>query len=84
MYGIIFVSLLMFYAMNESIVISNRVLKSLQSMPCQERRLISQALTNELLLGEDPVKSLTPFQSILYTMIRFYIQKDNPHLEGGA
>lgn len=66
--------------MEKSLVFSPRVIKSLKSLPQSEKGLITTALTKEFILGEDPMSALTPFQSILYTMIRFYVQRDNPHL----
>lgn len=66
--------------MNGSLVFSPRVLKTLQNLPLSERSLITTALAEEYIFGQDPHRLLTPLQSIIYTMISFYVQRDNPHL----
>lgn len=42
--------------MTSPFVISSRVIETVKSLPEEERRIISSALAEELLCGEDPVK----------------------------
>ncbi len=63
--------------MNESVYFSQRVISTIKSLPEVEREAISTALASEFLLGVAPDdNSLTPFQSIIYTMIRTYVEHD--------
>ncbi len=66
--------------MNSSIIISSRVLETIKSLPEAERRPIANALSAELLLGADPDESLTSFQSMLYSVIRFYVKRDSERI----
>lgn len=56
--------------------ISPRVIDTINSLPLVDRLPITNALSAELILGQDPTESLTPMQNILYAMIRFYITQD--------
>lgn len=63
--------------MKQAVVFSPRVLNTIQSLPELERSAISSALASEFLLGITPSDdTLTPFQTILYTMIRSYVERD--------
>lgn len=63
--------------MKQAVVFSPRVLNTIQSLPELERSAISSALASEFLLGIAPSDdTLTPFQTILYTMIRSYVERD--------
>lgn len=63
--------------MNQAVIFSQRVIDTLKSLPTSEREIISSALASEFLLGVSPSEeSLTPFQTILYTMIRTYVERD--------
>lgn len=46
--------------MTSPFVISSRVIETVKSLPEEERRIISSALAEELLCGEDPVKKMLP------------------------
>lgn len=59
--------------MNTATVFTERVLRTLSKLPENEQSAISAALTAEFILGRDPDEGLSPFQSILYTMIRTYV-----------
>lgn len=63
--------------MDNPIIITSRVVETIKSLPVKEREKISNALAQELILGEDPRSSLTPIQGILYAMIRFYVRSDS-------
>ncbi len=62
--------------MERNIVISRHVVNTIKSLPHLEREAISDALARELILGQDPNESLTPVQSMIYAMIRFYVRQD--------
>lgn len=62
--------------MNGNIVISQHVINTIQALPESERTSITQALACDLILGQDPCEMLSPFQSILYSIIRYYVKKD--------
>lgn len=63
--------------MNGSLVISQHVVNTIQSLPQEERVVISNALVSEFILGENPENALTPFQAMLYSVVRYYVKKDN-------
>lgn len=63
--------------MNDSLVISQHVVNTIQSLPQEERVVISNALVSEFILGENPESVLTPFQAMLYSVVRYYVKKDN-------
>lgn len=59
-----------------NVIFTPRLLRTVRALPPAEREVISNALTREFILGEDPASSLTPIQGIMYTMIRFYVKQD--------
>ncbi len=63
--------------MNASVVFSSHVINSVKALPESDRRAIANALAGEFLLGLDPDEELTPFQSMLYTIMQFYIKRDS-------
>lgn len=56
--------------------ISPRVIDTINSLPLVDRMPIINALSTELILGQDPTDTLTPMQNILYAMIKFYVKQD--------
>lgn len=56
--------------------ISTHVINTINALPQKERIDISAALTAEFLLGEDPREHLNAFENILYTVIRYYVERD--------
>ncbi len=62
--------------MNNSVYFSSRVIDTVKALPESERSAISAALASEYILGVNPDDHLTPYQSILYTMIRAYVERD--------
>lgn len=60
-----------------SIIITQRVIETVRSLPESERKAIATALSDELILGIDPDSSLDNFQSMLYSIIRFYVKRDS-------
>ena len=63
--------------MTSPFVISSRVIETVKSLPDEERRIISSALAEELLCGEDPVKKMSPLQAMLYSVVRYYVKRDS-------
>lgn len=62
--------------MNSSFIISPRVIDTINSLSNDDRAPISNALSREFILGQDPQELLTPTQSIIYAVIRFYVTQD--------
>lgn len=62
--------------MDKSIIISSHVVDTIKSLPESERAAIANALASELILGADPDAMLSPFQAMLYSIIRFYVKRD--------
>ena len=62
--------------MNGNIVISQHVINTIQALPESERASITHALACDLILGQDPCENLSPFQSMLYSIIRYYVNRD--------
>lgn len=58
------------------VYISPRVIDTVTSLPIEDRIPISNALSMEFILGQDPTDTLTPMQAMLYAMIRFYVTQD--------
>lgn len=63
-------------AMNSSVIISPRVIDTINSLSSADRAPISNALSMEFILGQNPEDTLTPTQSIIYAVIRFYVTQD--------
>ncbi len=62
--------------MGTSIIISPRVINTVNSLPDIDRGAISNAISMEFILGQDPLATLTPTQSMIYSIIRFYVKQD--------
>lgn len=63
--------------MANNFFLSSRVIKTVRSLPFEDRYPISNALKTEFVLGADPYVNLTPVQGMLYAMIRFYVIQDS-------
>lgn len=59
-----------------AMVITPHVVNTINSLPVAERSAISAALAMEFILGTDPADTLTPFQVMVYAMIRSYVVRD--------
>lgn len=59
-----------------TMVITPHVVDTINSLPADERGAISSALAQEFILGRDPSETLTPFQTMVYAMIRSYVSRD--------
>ena len=64
-------------SMDASVVFSGHVINSVKALPESDRRAIANALAGEFLLGLNPDDELTPFQSMLYTIMQFHIKRDS-------
>lgn len=63
--------------MNSSVIISPRVIDTINSLSPSDRAPISNALSMEFILGQNPEATLTPTQGIIYAVIRFYVTQDS-------
>ncbi len=61
---------------SQTTILSAHVIDTVRALPAKEREAIARALADEILLGNDPLDSLSPFQSALYAIITFYIRRD--------
>ncbi|MCM1518321.1 MAG: hypothetical protein NC117_06755 [Pseudoflavonifractor sp.] len=71
--------------MNSSIIISDHVINTINSLPAEDRSAIAQALASEMILG--CATALAPIQEMVYSVIRFYVKRDSSryhHHQGGA
>lgn len=62
--------------MSGSIVISSRVIETLNSLPQSERIAVSAALANYILLGEEINIGLSPVQAMVYAALQYYVERD--------
>ncbi len=62
--------------MNKTIVISPHVINTLRALPVSERSNIAAAIAGEILLGNE-TSGLEPIESMIFSIIRFYIDQDS-------
>lgn len=67
--------------MAASVLISQNVIKTIQSLPEEERCTIVSAIAAELILGHDVRDSLSPFENLIFTMISNNVQRDSARYE---
>lgn len=63
--------------MKTPLIISPRVIDTINSLQPTDRTPITNALSMEFILGQNPAGTLTPMQNIIYSVIRFYITQDS-------
>jgi len=63
--------------MSQQFVISSHVVDTIKALPREEREAVSRALACELFSGGDPDSFLTPFQAMIYSVIRYYVKRDS-------
>lgn len=63
--------------METNFIITPRVVNTINSLPAGERELITTALAQELILGRNAMELLSPFQGVVYAIIRSYVKTDN-------
>lgn len=69
-------------ALETSIIITPHVVNTVKALPESDRKAIVEALAADILLGVNPDDVLSPFQSILYSMIKFYVERDSVRAAG--
>lgn len=60
----------------QPIVITPHVINTLRALPLDERLNVASALAGEMLLGAQ-IDNLEPIEDMIYSILRFYIQKDS-------
>ncbi len=70
-------------AMNHNIVFTPHVINTLRALPVNERLNIASALAGELLLGAE-INDLEPIETMIYSILRFYIKQDSNRLGAPA
>lgn len=68
--------------MDRSIIITPHVINTLKSLPAEERVAITNALAEDMILGDD-VTDLSPYQQMIYSIIRFYVERDTAKYNNG-
>lgn len=68
--------------MNQAIIITPHVINTIKSLPERERSAITSALAEEMILGEASGTALSPYQRMLYSIIRFYVERDTMKYNG--
>lgn len=63
--------------LKDSIVITPHVINTINSLPKEERVAVASAFISEMIMGVNPEDELTPLQTMLYSVIRFYVQQDS-------
>lgn len=61
--------------MENYVMLPDEVIKRIKYLPDTDRVAITTALEEEYLYGTNPAQSLSPFQTLLYSMVRFYINR---------
>ena len=61
----------------QSILISPRVINTINSLPEDERIAVVTAFVGDMIMGVKVEDSLTPIQTMLYAVIKSYVQRDS-------
>ena len=61
----------------QSILISPRVINTINSLPEDERIAVVSAFVGDMIMGVKVEDSLTPIQTMLYAVIKSYVQRDS-------
>lgn len=62
---------------NQSIVISPHVINTINSLPEEERVAVVTAFVGELIMGVNLQGKLSPIQSMLYSIVKSYVERDS-------
>lgn len=68
--------------MNRAIVITPHVINTLRSLPFEERMSVTSAIAGELQLGTGPCDDLEPMETMIYQIIRFYVNQASARYNG--
>ena len=52
------------------------------NLPKEEQIAVASAFVSEMIMGENPEGELSPLQTMLYSVIRFYVQQDSAKFNG--
>lgn len=63
--------------MNNTIVITPNVINTLRSLPYESRLSVASALAGEMLLGAGMSDNLDPEDSMIYSILRFYVRQES-------
>lgn len=66
--------------MNTPVFFSQRVLNTINALPDSDRQAIAHAITGEFILGAESAISLTPLQSLVFAIVRQYVEHDTHHI----
>lgn len=61
---------------NKPILITPHVINTINSLPEEERIAVASAFISDMIMGVNPEKSLSSLQTMLYSVIKFYVQQD--------
>lgn len=64
---------------SKSIILSERVLNTINSLPVDDKIAIASAIAGEIILGANAAGALTPLQNLVFAMIRQYVKHDTDH-----
>lgn len=65
--------------MNCSMMFPDSVLNRVKYLPEADRRVIFDALEGEMLYNRDPNDILSPFQAVVYSFVKLYINRETAH-----
>ena len=64
-------------AIKHSIVITPHVINTINSLPEDERVAVASAFVSDMIMGVNPEKSLSPLQTMVYSVIKFHVCRDS-------
>lgn len=62
--------------MKSSVLFPDSVLNRVKYLPDADRRAIFDAFEGEMLYNRNPNDTLSPFQAMLYSFVKFYINRE--------
>lgn len=68
--------------MNNTLIFTDRVLRTIRTLPTEERIVLANAIARDIILGAELAEELpmTPVASMIYPIIRFDIEHDSLRL----
>ncbi|GEM_PF-774212 len=67
--------------MNNPVILSSRVIDTINSLPETERIAVASAISAQLILGADASSALSPIENMLFSMICSYVRHDTAQYE---